>query len=240
MYANNVNTSRGESLDRDKRDEYFLLALEGYGDKFSVEADAARSFIAFSGDAELDDSLNYYDWLLTFEGEPKSDQVYPVQPISEYVGYAQPIQQTAQEMQLRVGQLRRISKQLIPAAENAVLRRNRSPQDLAIMAEKYPERRIGQIAKQRLEEQIEEVLDVNSVFDDASFVKLNLDGSEERLAGSPIQSTSLSSSNTATESHSSGPLAKLPVVSRYWAVFVFGFVVIAFVVFVLRRNRVAE
>ena len=150
MYSNNVNRRIGETLNREKRNKYFKLALAGYGERFSVRADAARSFLVGQLKRPLEERLEYYDWLVGFESYRGPDVIYSVQPIGEHVTYGQPPMMSPKEVAARAAALQRRLKIEITPVENMIHRLVRTPAELKQIAQRYPHRRIGQIAQQRL------------------------------------------------------------------------------------------
>jgi hypothetical protein len=174
MYSNNMNPKIGETFDRRKRDEYFRKAIQGYGDAFSIEADAARSFLVGRNDIPLNDRLDYYEWLSGFEKEKESASIYPVQTIEEHVRFGDPPEMTKEEMKLRVDHLNRYLRVAVPAVEKMILRRVRSPAELKRIAERFPDRSIGEIAKQGLQRWQDKQLNFDQVLNSDAFLRAML------------------------------------------------------------------
>ena len=180
MYSNNANHRNGETFDRAERNKYFTLAVEGYKDTFSVEAEAARSFLVSNPRQSTAERLEYYDWLIGFEGQVEAKDIHPVQPISEHVGYAEPVIQTEDEMKMRVAQVKRVRETFVTAAENNIIRLVKGPEDLGLIAERYPDRRIGELAKKKLGTWESKLLDADTVLDHPDFTEVK-EGSDNAL-----------------------------------------------------------
>lgn len=169
MYSNNANRKRGETFDRQTRDIYFTKAVDAYGRSYSPQLDAARSFVVSSGDQPLDARLAYYDWIIGFETETGPSSVYPICSIHEHVTYGTLPARTEQQIAAMVVNMPRILKTLVPATERLVLRKVKNLDELKQIIQRYPDRRIGQLAV-RIAEQWERGL-----------VKTALDAVEETV-----------------------------------------------------------
>ncbi len=87
LYSNNANHKRGETLDREKANVHFKKAHELYGKKYSVEADAAWSFLAFAPGEPTSSRKAYYEWHRNLFDKGTSEDIYPIRGIALYVLY---------------------------------------------------------------------------------------------------------------------------------------------------------
>ncbi len=146
MYSNNRNHKRGETGDEALMKKYFGKALELYGDLFTAQSDAARSFLV---DNSLEARKVYYEYLLDFYSNGGPKDIYPIRSIALCTeGYHPEL-----DFEQRADFYRR-TKPTFPARianyEDHILERV-SDIDLVNLAESYPVTELGRQAQHRLD-----------------------------------------------------------------------------------------